>query len=185
MIKTNRFNWLLLLFLSTTITSCEFKCKVGGSGTGEPGEDTKATLKNGAALYNGIELNAGKVAVTKAWLAYSDNYERVAEGNFVDFKRPVRIIIQVGDGWTEENDKVFLGASQKVTAENGALLLDEPDLFAQKYAGGISVADSRTLGLSVTIQVAADKPTFFTVSFKIWDKKGDGFIEGSFKLYSK
>jgi hypothetical protein len=176
------FSTLCFFFAVTLgLTACKFSCTVGNK------EDEKGAVKiqDGARTYNNIELNAHNVKVSKAYLALP-NGTRVPDDNFVDFKSPIKVVIRVDSGWVEQNGKVMLGASEKIMAEDGTLLLDESDLFSVKYADGVSVADSKTLGLTASIQLKPNTPpTSFIVSFRIWDKGGDGYIVGSYKLFSK
>jgi hypothetical protein len=179
----NYKSFLLIISVSLSLSSCEFNCSVG-----KAKKDVEVTgtvkVKEGARIYNNIELQASGVKVDKAYLIF-DNGERVPDDNFVDFTSPVKIHILVDSGWVEENGKVMLGASEKITAESGNVVVEEVDLF-EKYPEGISAEDARSIYLSAifTIKEGAP-PTSFTVSFRVWDKKGAGFIEGSFKLYSK
>ena len=174
------FSFLFIVSLSVLLSSCEFSCSVGNkdevTGTAE--------VKDGARVYNNIQLNASGVKVDKAYLLL-DNGQRVPDDNFVDFNGPVKMQILIDSGWVEENGKVLLGASEKIITEKGEVVLEEADLF-QKYPDGISTEDSKSIYLSASVKLKEGiPPTSFTVSFRIWDKKGNGFVEGSYKLYSK
>jgi hypothetical protein len=167
---------LILLFLS----SCKFSCSVGDR------EDPKSVsvVQNNARIYNGIQLQADGITLTKAFLTF-ENGERVPDNNYVDFKSPVQIHLQTDSGWVVDNGKVFPGASETITAENGTVILKEDDLFA-KYTEGVAPADARAIYLSAIIHLKENAPpTSFIVSFHVWDKKGKGFVQGSYKLYSK
>ncbi len=174
------FSFLFVVSLSIFLPSCEFSCSIG-----KKDEVTGAAeVKDGARIYNNIQLNASGVKVDKAYLLLDDG-QRVPDDNFVDFKSPVKMQVLVDSGWVEANGKVLLGASEKIITETGEVLVEEADLF-QKYPDGISVEDSRSVYLSAVLKLKEGiPPTSFTVSFKVWDKKGNGFIEGSYKLYSK
>ncbi|MCY7310172.1 MAG: hypothetical protein LH619_05280 [Chitinophagaceae bacterium] len=174
------FSFLFIVSLSLLLSSCEFNCSIG-----KKDEVTGAAeVKDGARIYNSIQLNASGVKVDKAYLLF-DNSQRVPDDNFVDFNGPVKMQILIDSGWVEENGKVLLGASEKIVTEKGEVVLEEADLF-QKYPDGISVEDSKSIYLSASLKLKEGMPpTSFTVSFRIWDKKGDGFVEGSYKLYSK
>jgi len=174
------FSFLFIVSLSISLSSCEFSCSVGKkdevTGTAE--------VKDGARVYNNIQLNSTGVKVDKAYLLF-DNGQRVPDDNFVDFNGPVKMQILIDSGWVEENGKVLLGASEKIITEKGEVLLEEADLF-EKYPDGISAEDSKSIYLSATVKLKEGiPPTSFTVSFRVWDKKGSGFVEGSYKLYSK
>lgn len=173
-----------LLFISFVLTSCEFRCSMGDSAADEK---TKPVEKDGMALYNGIDVKTKGVQLNKAYLITNDGKaERIGEGNFVDTKRGVKMILLIKDGWQETDGKVFLGASMKVVTDSGQTMLDEEDLFGANDEKGLSPADAKALGLSVTLKsLVISQPVSFNVTFKVWDKKGDGLIEGSYMFHTK
>ncbi len=173
---------LVFITASLFLQSCEFSCSVG-----DKKEDIKGTavLKEGARIYNDIQLKTNKVKVSRAFLVLKDG-TAMPEGNLVDFSQPIKVKMEVEEGWVEENGKVLLGASEMITAEDGTVILDEKDLFSGKYDDGISATDAKEIGLTAALTLKKDMPpTTVTVSFRVWDKKGEGYIEGSYKLYSK
>jgi hypothetical protein len=174
---------LVLLLLPLFLSSCEFSCQVGKKGAED--EKSKPVMQDGTAIYNGIKLRTDNVKVEKAYLVF-ENGQRLEEGNFIDFSSPVKVILLIDEGWTAENGRVSLGAAEKITVErSGEVLLDEPDLFV-KYPDGITEEDAKVISLTATLKFNNPiPPTTFTVSFKVWDKKGNGVIEGSYTLHSK
>ena len=173
--------FLLVFCLAFVLQSCEFNCSVG-----KKEEEVKgvAKVKEGARLYNNIELVSPGVKIAKAFLVYEGG-ARVPDDNFVDFTKWIKLQIQIDSGWVEKDGKVILGASEKIVSEDGTVVLDETDLF-KEYENGIPVADSKFISLSARVKLKEGAaPTSFTVSFKVWDKIGDGYIEGSYKVYSK
>ena len=69
--------------------------------------------------------------------------------------------------------------------ENGEVVLQENDLF-EKYPEGVSVEDSKVVFLSAILKLKPGaQPTSFTVYFRVWDKRSDAFVEGSYQLFSK
>lgn len=178
----NRFLLFLFTGFSFLLQSCEFNCSIGNK------EDQRRTTvsKNGDRIYNEINLQTNEVKVDKAYLVFEDG-ENVPDDNIIDFTQPVRLILSIDKGWNEQNNKVKLGASEKIMTETGQVLLDEKDLFELKYPEGMFAADSRRIALSASIILKEKiKPlTTFIVSFRIWDKNGDAFIQGNYKLYSK
>lgn len=175
------FTSFLLCSLLIFLPACEFKCSVGKDE--EP--DRKLELKDGARVYNGIILKTNGVKVEKAYLLYEDG-EPVPDANVVEFTQPVKLVLSILEGWKEENGMVNLGVSEKISTEKGEVLLDEPDLFA-KYETGMPIADANRLTIIAKIILKTTVPplTTFTVSFRVWDKNSDHFIEGSYKLFSK
>ena len=174
------FYYTLVFFILMFLQSCEFNCSVGNKD--EP--RGKAVVQDGARVYNNIKLTNFKTNLEKAYLVFEDG-SRVPDDNFVDFSQPVRLMLEFDGGWREENGKVMLGASEKIIAENGSVILDEPDLF-QKYPDGINIRDANTIHLSANIKLRENAaPTSFSVQFRVWDKNDEGYIEGSYMLFSK
>jgi hypothetical protein len=175
------FSFCLVVCIAFFLQSCEFNCSVG-----KKDEELKgaAVVKEGARIYNNIELNSPGIKISKAYLVYEGG-GRVPDDNFVDFKKWIKMQLQIDSGWVVNNGKVMLGASEKIVAENGTVVLEENDLF-KKYPDGISAEDAKFIVLSASVDLKEGAaPTSFKVSFKVWDKKGDGYIEGSYKLFSK
>jgi len=173
-------SFLLFVAVTISLSSCEFSCSIGEKD--EP--KGTAVVKDGSRVYNNINLLTTAVKVSKAYLVF-DNGDRVPDDNFVDFKRPVRLQFSIDSGWVEQNGKVMLGASEIIADEKGRIVLEEKDLF-QQYPEGISARDAGAIYLSATLTLKPNAaPTSFTVSFRIWDKKGEGAIEGSYQLYSR
>lgn len=186
MLLTKRTLPLLVLF-SLVLSSCEFKCSVGGSSGPSENDDKKsAKIDNGTALYNGITLNSsGNVHVKRAYLT-DEKGERIAEGNYVEPISKTYINIVLDSGWSVENGKSFLGASQKVVTDGGTVILDEADMFSSMDAEGVDPEKAKTLNLSLTLNPKGNvPPTGLTVNFRVWDKKGSGEITGQYKLNTK
>lgn len=164
------------------LPSCEFRCSVGEKDKGPEGN---VVVKDGARIYNNIELQPNGVKVEKAYLLFEDG-KPVPETNVIDFNQPVQLRLFISDGWQEDSNKVFLGASEKISTEQGEVLLDEPDLFA-KYPDGISPGDAKliTVTAKIIIRKKLEPLTIFNVQFRVWDKKNGNSVEGSYKLYSK
>jgi hypothetical protein len=172
-----------LFFISILLPSCEFHCSVGKKE--DPVHKTNLPIHTeGATIYNGIELVSYKVKLNKAYLVFADG-ERVPEDNFVDFDQPVKLLLFIDSGWATIDKKVMLGASEKVVAEYGEIILNKQDLF-ELMPGGISENDAKIIGLTVTLKIKqGSPPSFYTIPFRVWDKRGEGYIEGTYKLYSK
>ncbi len=171
---------VLFVFLTVFLSSCEFHCSIGEKD--EP--KGTAVVKDGSRIYNNINLLTTAVKVSKAYLVF-DNGDRVPDDNFVDFKKPVRLQFAIDSGWVEQNGKVMLGASEIIADEKGRIVLEEKDLFRQ-YPEGISAKDAGAIYLSASLTLKPNAaPTSFTVSFRVWDKNGEGSIEGSYQLYSR
>ena len=132
-------NWLAFLIIILTLQSGEFNCSVGNK---EDEKVSTASEKEDAQVLNNIELNTKKVKVSRAFLAFKDG-TRVPKNNRIDFTQPVVLHLNIEDGWVDEDGKSFLGVSEKITAEDGSVILDEEDLF------GGSRFDTRLTGISL------------------------------------
>ncbi len=178
----NRLLFLLFFISFFFLQSCKFSCSIGNK------DDNKRTavFKDGIRISNDIELQANRIKVDKAYLVFGDG-EAVPEGNITDFSQPVKLVLVIEKGWKEQNGKVSLGASEKIEVETGEILLEEKDLFESNYPDGMPANDARRITLTASIRLKKEiKPlTTFYVSFRVWDKQGDGFIQGRYKLYSK
>jgi hypothetical protein len=173
-----------LVIVLITLSSCHFECKLSGPENASAEKSLSPVFKDGAAIYNGIELETRGVKLSKAYLILDDG-KRVPEGNIVDFSVPVKLILQVDSGWVAREGKVMLGASEKLITGRGDTVLDEKDLFSE-YTAGIAEADSKTVALTINIHLGADAaPEHFIINFKVWDKIGSGIIEGRYRLYSR
>lgn len=173
-----------LLLSSVLLSSCKFSCTVGSD---EKDRGPKVE-KNGAALFNGIRLNFQGIKVTKAYLVTNDGEATpVSEGNLVeDMQTGVKLVLQIPRGWEETDGRVWLGASMRVQTEGGEEILDQPDLFADYEKEGLSARDAKMVSLSFYIKdKEAARNQTFQVSFRVWDKKGNGFVEGDYSVHTR
>ena len=177
----NRITSFVFLVISFFLQSCEFSCSVGNN---EP-EKESVTANESIRIKNDISLQTNGVKVGKAYLLFDDG-EPVPDDNVIDFSQPVQLVLSIDRGWQEENNKVSLGASEKIMVEND-VLLDEKDLFENKFPDGMPAEDAKIIYLKarVTLKKRIQPLTTFIVSFHVWDKNGKGFIQGNYKLYSK
>lgn len=177
----------LFLFISLLLSSCEFQCSVGETGSAKENKKYKPVEKDGTLLYNGIRLVTRGVQVDKAYLVTNDEAgDRIDDDNFIDFKRGVKMLLLVKDGWKEEEGRMRLGTSMKVVTENGQVLIDEEDMMKKYDEEGISPIDSKVLGLSVyKLDWVPQQPISMTVHFRVWDKQGEAFIDGDYIFHTK
>lgn len=140
----------------------------------------KIEAASGSKIRNGIQLNAKGLKVEQAFLVYEDG-SLVAEDNKAKINEPVKMRLIISN-WKEENGLVFADASEKITTSEGEVLVNEPNLFAS-YTDGIKAADAKYIILTAIITKVDKLYDYFLVSFRVWDKKGDGEITGSYKLY--
>ncbi|HYE56823.1 MAG TPA: hypothetical protein VD996_18380 [Chitinophagaceae bacterium] len=135
-------------------------------------------------IRNDISIQSNGLTVKQAFLMFQADGKLVPEGNKVEVGQQVNMRLLV-DGWEAKNGKVFIGASEKITTDEGQVVLDEADLFANYAATGIDAADAGVITLSAVITRVDKLFKYFEVSFRVWDKNSSDNITGSYRLYLK
>ena len=164
-----------ILLLTFTFFSCEVKVS-------NPSSKDAKTEKTSSKIRNGIQLKANGLKVEQAFLTYEDG-SLVSSENKIDVNQKV-VMRLIMDGWKEENGKVMIGATEKLTTSEGQTILDTEDLFGA-YPEGVDAKDAKYITLSAVITRLDELYDHFLVEFRVWDKKGGGDVTGSYKLYLK
>jgi hypothetical protein len=149
----------------------------------EEKSDTKKVGEQGGKpqILNDISLETeAGVEVSQAFLSY-ENGDVVPSPNITSLRKPIYLHLNLTKGWKEEMGEVALGASEKISSDNGTVFLDEPDLF-QNYKS-LNAEDAKIIRLKAVINSMSGPIKYFVVDYKVWDKKGDGAIKGSYKFY--
>lgn len=132
-------------------------------------------------VLNNISINTqGGVEVYRAFLSYSGG-NLVPASNTTSLGEPVYLNLNITKGWEEENGMVSLGAAEKISTDNGTVLLDEADLF--KNSASFNADDAKFIRLKAVVNSMSGPIRYFVVDYKVWDKNGDGAIQGSYKFY--
>ena len=137
-----------------------------------------------AQLLSGVEITeTGGLKVARAFV-------RSIEGNV--FSKVVtagsneKVILNLTlDGFKVEDGNSFIGASEKITAADGTIILDAEDLFSKYTSSGINANDAKVLRLSAVVTGDVNNNPYYNVSFRVWDKKGDGEVAGTYKIIAK
>ena len=142
----------------------------------------KADETSNKKIRNKISYNSTGITVNQAFLMFEDG-KLVPDDNKVEIGQKVnmRLIIE---GWKAIDGKVFLGASEKIETDEGRVVLDEKDLFAN-YTDGVDATDAATITLTAVITRVDKLFNHFDISFKVWDKKSEDNVEGSYRVYLK
>lgn len=180
---------LLLIGLS----SCEFKCNVGKTddvnlkektGTTSSSSSTYTDGINQSQVMNDINIKAtGDVKVYRAML--TDEAGNLVRDNTIPMGEPIYLSINLEEGWEVEDGKSFIGASQVITTDNGTELLNTGDLFSSYETTGLDATDSKIISLKARITEASGPIDHYVVNFRVWDKKGNGEIKGSYQFKTK
>lgn len=132
-------------------------------------------------LLNDISLDTkGSVEVYRAFLSFESG-DLVPSSNTTSLGKPIYLNLNITKGWKENEGTVSLGASERISSDNGTVFLDEQDLF-QNY-NSISAEDAKFIRLKAVVNSKTGPIKYFVVDYKVWDKNGDGVITGSYKFY--
>ena len=151
---------------------CIFSCKEKNKKNDQPKPDNP--------YGNGITLQSKNIQVKKAYLRFVDG-TIVPENNKVAVGQAVDIWLVV-DGWKQEDGKSYLGVSEKIESSNKQHIFEQSDMLAT-HPEGVSAEDAKLINVRAVINTLDKHYDYFLVSFRVWDKKGDGEITGSYKLY--
>jgi hypothetical protein len=173
----------LLCIFAFFCNSCEVKVDTGKKSDEIMSDSKEEKSSSNSKIRNGIELNEKGLKVDQAFLIFRSDGTLVPADNKVNVGQEValRLILK---GWKEENGKVFPGTSEKITTSDGNVLIDERDLFSS-YTEGVLPKDAGIITLMAVITKLDKLYDYFLVAFRVWDKKGEGEVSGSYKLYIK
>jgi hypothetical protein len=166
----------VFFLMFTGVSSCTFTVN------DKPASEKKVEGTTPASkIRNGIEIQTkGNLEVSQAFLLFDDG-SLVPASNQAGVNQNINLRLVIDKGFTESNGKVEIGASEKIETNTGQIVLNEQDLF--KDLGEIEAARAKMLTLNAVITRLDKLYDYFLVSFRVWDKKGDGEVTGSYKLY--
>ena len=176
------------LFLTVILSACNNTVATSDYGLSSKKEtkDEKSDKevkedKAQTQVLNDISIETeGSVEVYRAYLAYESG-DLVPSSNVTSLGKPIYLNLNITKGWKEEMGEVSIGASEKISTDNGTVLLNETDLF--KNYTSMSADDAKFVRLKAVINSKSGPIKYFVVDYKVWDKKGDGVISGSYKFY--
>ncbi len=172
----------LLLIICLFVSSCKFSCNTGN--TGKSGSNTVSgpAVVNGALISNGIDITASGIKIKSATLKL-DGGVKVSDDNVVNLNQKIYLVIELEDKWTVADGKSFIGASEKITTSKGYEVLNAADLFKDNTLSGFDPNDTKYIQLDAVITKNDPSISYYKVDFRVWDKKGDAEVKGSYKFY--
>lgn len=179
--KRNLIGFLICIFVSAacnnTVPAANPDFSSSKKGTKEQKDENKESQTQ---VLNDISIKTeGDVAVYRAFLSYESG-NLVPASNTTSLGKPVYLNLNITEGWKEENGRVSLGASERISTDNGTVILDEADLF--KDYTSFSAGDAKFIRLKALINSMTGPINYFVVDYKVWDKNGNGVITGSYKF---
>ena len=132
-------------------------------------------------IRNGIQVAAsGGLLVEQAWLQ-SANGPLIREENLINLGEKIylHLIIQ---GWIGQDENISIGASEKITTDEGLCFLNESDLF-ERYES-LPLEAVNKISLSAIIENIDRLVDFFRVDFRVWSKlHPEQEITGYYQFY--
>jgi hypothetical protein len=175
----------LLIGCTLLLVSCEFQCSVGGDKKSKNETVTNSVREeNGVVITNNINIKAAGIKLKSAVLKLP-NGERVPDDNVVGLGEKINLIITLDSNWAIEKGKTFIGASEKITTDDGTVVLNAGDLFLEYDENGVDPMDAKIIRLNAVITKPATAVKYFKVDFRVWDKKGTAEVTGDYKFYVK
>jgi hypothetical protein len=107
---------------------------------------------------------------------YSKEREKVIPDNKIRFNENTYLIFEGLSGFKEENGIVYPGLSLKATDNEGNIILDYNDLFADYTESGLAVSDFRTQVLSHFKLTGSEFKNPLHCELTIWDKRSNARI---------
>ncbi len=174
------------LYCSFFLMSCEFQCSVGSDKNGSKGKEVASSVRteNGATITNGINIKTSSVKLKSATLEL-ENGERLSDDNMVSLNQKIYLSIILENTWKVENNRSFIGASEKIITDDGSEVLNAEDLFSNFDESGIDPEDGKAIRLNAVVTSENKLVKHYLVKFRIWDKKSDAHIEGDYTFYIK
>lgn len=176
-------NLICLLLAALLLSSCDFKCSVGGKKDGVKTKTVSSkdnTALNGAVIKNDIDLEVSGVKLKNAYLV--DANKNLLKDNVTRVGEKIYVIIEMDTGWVKENGKSFIGAAERISTSQGGVVVDAEDIFSDYTSTGLDAEDAKFISLSAIITKAIAGTEDFVVRFRVWDKKGQGEVKGSYKF---
>ena len=132
-------------------------------------------------IRNGIVVNAnGGLIVEQAWLQY-DKGPMVREGNVINLGEKIQLYLVI-HGWQGQGDIISIGASERLTTDEGQCFLDEADLFARYETLPLKAVEK--ISLSAIVDNIDRLVDFFKVDFKIYSKMfPEQYLEGYYLFH--
>lgn len=118
-------------------------------------------------IRNGIQVKAdGGLIVEQAWLQYA-NGPLIRDNNIINLGEKIHIHFVI-HGWKGVDGDISIGASEKITTDEGQTFLDEGDLFARYDKLPLEAVGK--LSLSAVVDNIDRLVDYFRVDFRIWSK---------------
>jgi hypothetical protein len=139
------------------------------------------SVVNGSLISNGIDITGSGVKIKSATLKL-DGGVKVPDDNVVNLNQKIYLVIEVEDNETIADSESLIGTSEKTTSK-GYEVLNATDFFKDNTLTGFDPNDAKCIQLDALITKNDPSISYYKVDFRVWDKKGDAEVKGSYKFY--
>jgi flagellar basal body rod protein FlgG len=146
----------------------------------KPAGEEEESVTNAKVLHNITVRESGGLEVAQAYLSFESG-NLVPKSNRVPLGMPVYLNLVIKDGWVVEDGTVSIDANEKIVTDKGQLVLDAKNLFRSKPT--VDENDANRIFLKANITKTHPDIGYFVVNYHVWDKRGDGEVKGSYKLF--
>lgn len=143
-------------------------------------EEEEEADTDAKVLNDIIVRESGGLKVAQAYLSF-ENGNLVPKSNSAPLGAPVYLNLVIKDGWDVEDGMVSLDATEKIVTNRGQVVLNAQNLFRASPA--INETDASRIVLKATITKTQPDIDYFIVNYHVWDKRGEGEVKGSYKLF--
>jgi len=127
--------------------------------------------------------------ITNNGLSFTESYINVDGKKSTGSEFPLNSVVELHfegvNGFTLENDMVFLGASMTLVDSKNTEILHYPDLFADYDSTGVSPIDAKLIYLSLSTASPMEAGEKYMWKTRVWDKKGKGEINTEMEISVK
>jgi hypothetical protein len=171
------------IFILFFLSSCKFECSTDKNNP----STVKSTVEKigNVTVTNNINITTNTTKLKSASLIFVDG-ERIPDDNVVSVNEKIKLKLgfEEDNTWKIINGKSNIGASEKITTDDGTVILNAGDLF-KDYPEGLDADKVQTIKLSAIITKTVPSIKYFVVYFRVWDKFGDAELIGNYKFYVK
>lgn len=99
-----------------------------------------------------------------------ENGERAPDDNVIKLGQKIQLVFYIEEGWTVENGNSYIGASQKIITDNGRVVLNMEDIFADYSNTGFPAKACKSVNLDVVITKTDSQTNYYITQFRVWDR---------------
>jgi hypothetical protein len=133
-------------------------------------------------LMTGLKVTNSGLSLEEAVLASGE--KRLSKGE-AELGTKVKIVFTGVSGFTAKDGKVFPGASLKVTGPDGAVILENEDMYAKYSETGVTEEQASELSVALTMGDPMEAGKAYHCAARVWDKNSTGQINAEVDLTAK